>query len=45
MPTNEPELYLLKVSEEPNWNLIPVMPPTPGKRYGHVLIYCNIKQL
>jgi len=38
------DLYLLDIKdgeEKAQWNIIPVVGPTPGRRYGHTLTYAK----
>jgi protein phosphatase len=37
-------LYLLDLKdgeEKAVWNIVPVVGPTPGRRYGHTLVYAK----
>ena len=38
------DLYLLDLKdgeEKAVWNIVPVVGPTPGRRYGHTLVYAK----
>ena len=38
------DLYLLDLKEgeeKAAWNIVPVVGPTPGRRYGHILVYAK----
>jgi len=38
------DLYLLDLrqgEEQAQWIIVPVVGPTPGRRYGHVMTFCN----